>query len=73
MYSYILISIISFYLFSGMGSGSLAVCLGTPFDVALVRMQADSMKAAGERRGYKNVFDALARVAREEGYTKLIK
>ena len=50
-----------------MGSGSLAVCLGTPFDVALVRMQADSMKIASERRGYKNVFDALQRVAKEEG------
>lgn len=58
---------------SGMGSGSLAVCLGTPFDVALVRMQADSMKAKGERRGYKNVFDALSRVAKEEGFRKLYR
>lgn len=56
-----------------MGSGSLAVCLGTPFDVALVRMQADSMKAATERRGYKNVFDALIRVAKEEGFMKLYR
>lgn len=38
---------------SGMASGSAAVCLGTPFDVVLVRMQADSMKPVGERRGYK--------------------
>jgi len=56
---------------SGMTSGSIAVCIGTPFDVTLVRMQADSMKPPELRRGYKNVFDALARVAREEGYTKL--
>lgn len=56
-----------------MGSGSLAVCLGTPFDVALVRMQADSMKATTERRGYKNVFDALIRVAKEEGFSKLYR
>ena len=56
-----------------MGSGSLAVCLGTPFDVALVRMQADSMKATTERRGYKNVFDALIRVAKEEGFAKLYR
>lgn len=56
---------------SGMGSGSLAVCVGTPMDVALVRMQADSMKPAASRRGYKNVFDALMRIAREEGPTKL--
>lgn len=29
---------------SGMLSGSIAVCVGTPMDVTLVRMQADSMK-----------------------------
>merc|ERR1711998_301998 len=50
-----------------MASGAVAVTIGTPFDVSLVRMQADSMKAEGERRGYKNVFDALSRVAKEEG------
>lgn len=56
---------------SGMSSGSLAVCFGTPMDVALVRMQADSMKPAGGRRGYANVFDALIRIAKEEGASKL--
>lgn len=40
--------------------------IGTPCDVALVRMQADSAKPKAEQRGYKNVFDALARVAKEE-------
>lgn len=34
-------------------------------------MQADSMKEKANRRGYKNVFDALARVFREEGLSKL--
>lgn len=57
----------------GMASGSIAVCIGTPFDVALVRMQADSMKAASQRRGYKNVFDAVSRVAKEEGFSKLYR
>ena len=56
---------------SGMASGSIAVSLGTPFDVALVRMQADSMKSIDLRRNYKNVFDALIRVSREEGFGKL--
>jgi solute carrier family 25 oxoglutarate transporter 11 len=56
---------------SGMGSGAIAVTIGTPFDVSLVRMQADSMKPSAERRGYKNVFDALARVAKEEGLRAL--
>ncbi|CAM9827765.1 unnamed protein product, partial [Choristocarpus tenellus] len=52
---------------SGMGSGAIAVCIGTPFDVALVRMQSDSMKPTAERRNYNNVFDALRRCATEEG------
>lgn len=42
---------------SGMASGSVAVCIGTPFDIALVRLQSDSMAPLEERRNYKNVFD----------------
>eukprot|EP01038_Epipyxis_sp_PR26KG_P004501 gene4501-6359_t len=56
---------------SGMLSGSIAVCFGTPFDVTLVRMQGDSMKAKADQRGYKNVFDAIYRIAKEEGVKKL--
>lgn len=56
---------------SGMGSGAIAVSIGTPFDVALVRMQSDTMKPKADRRNYKSVFDALARCAREEGFTSL--
>jgi len=56
---------------SGMGSGSIAVCVGTPMDVVLVRRQADSMKPKGERRGYTNVFNALFRIASEEGTARL--
>lgn len=51
-------------VFAGMSSGAIAVCLGTPCDVALVRMQADSMKNPEDRRGYTSVFDAIARVAK---------
>ena len=42
---------------SGMESGSIAVCIGTPFDIALVRLQADGMAKPEDRRNYKNVFD----------------
>ena len=56
---------------SGMASGAIAVCIGTPFDVALVRMQADSMAPAESRRNYKNVIDACVRVLKEEGFAKL--
>lgn len=58
---------------SGMSSGAIAVIIGTPFDVALVRMQADSMKSEKNRRGYKNAIDALIRIAGEEGASKLYR
>jgi len=58
---------------SGMASGSVAVCIGTPFDIALVRLQSDSMAPASERRNFKNVFDALIRTSREEGIGALYK
>ena len=50
-----------------MSSGAIAVCIGTPFDVALVRMQSDSMKPVEQRRNYSNVINALTRIASEEG------
>ena len=50
---------------SGMASGSIAVCLGTPFDVANVRMQSDGMKPLADRRNYSSVFDG------ESGGTKV--
>lgn len=58
---------------SGMLSGSMAVCIGTPFDIALVRLQADGMAEPKDRRNYKNVFDALLRTTREEGAGALYK
>lgn len=58
---------------SGMASGSIAVCIGTPFDIALVRLQSDSMAPVAERKNYKNVFDALTRTATEEGTSALYK
>jgi solute carrier family 25 oxoglutarate transporter 11 len=56
---------------SGMLSGSIAVCIGTPFDIALVRLQSDSMAEPQNRRNYKNVFDALIRTAKGEGIGSL--
>lgn len=55
----------------GMASGAIAVSIGTPFDVSLVRMQADSMKSDKDRKGYKNVFDAIGRIFRDEGIAGL--
>ena len=56
-----------------MASGGIAVCIGTPFDIALVRLQSDSMAPVAERKNYKNVFDALTRTASEEGAGALYK
>ncbi|KAG7360368.1 mitochondrial carrier protein [Nitzschia inconspicua] len=58
---------------SGMASGSVAVCIGTPFDIALVRLQADGMAKPEDRRNYRNVFDALVRTVSEEGVGALYK
>ena len=51
---------------SGLVSGAIAVCIGTPFDVALVRMQSDTMQPLAQRKNYFNVIDALRRIVREE-------
>lgn len=48
-------------------SGVAAVLVGNPPDICLVRFQTDSMLPAAERRNYKNAFDALVRIGREEG------
>ena len=56
---------------SAMVAGAIASIIGTPFDVALIRMQADGMKPAAERRGYTSVFNALGRIVREEGAPRL--
>jgi len=51
----------------GLAAGGLAAIVGTPADVALVRMQADTTAPPDQRRGYKNVVDALSKMAKTEG------
>nr|CAD2198712.1 unnamed protein product [Meloidogyne enterolobii] len=55
----------------GMTSGGIASLFGNPMELALVRMTADGRLPINERRNYKNVLDALIRVAREEGIVTL--
>lgn len=50
-----------------MVAGACGAFVGTPADVALVRMTADGRLPPEQRRNYSNVFNALARIAREEG------
>lgn len=56
---------------SSLTAGGIAATLGNPFDVSLIRMQADSVKPIEERRNYKHVFDAVSRIIREEGVGRL--
>jgi solute carrier family 25 (mitochondrial dicarboxylate transporter), member 10 len=48
-------------------AGGLAGMIGNPTEVALVRMCADGAKAPGQQFGYRNCFDAIIRIGREEG------
>lgn len=45
--------------------------VGTPAEVALVRMTSDGRLPPELRRNYTNVFSALMRIAREEGVVTL--
>lgn len=51
----------------GMAAGSAGSIIGTPAEVALIRMTADGRLPLAERRNYSGVFNALARITREEG------
>lgn len=64
---------ISFATKLGMGSisGGIGSFVGTPSEVALVRMSADGKLPVAERRNYKNVIDCLVRISQEEGLTKM--
>ena len=54
-------------------AGGLGSFVGNPCDLALVRMQADTVLPEAERRNYKNVVDAFTRIVAEEGVTSLWK
>ena len=54
-------------------SGAIASSIGNPFDVSLVRMQADSTKPLAERKGYKGVGNAISRIVKEEGFSALYR
>nr|CAD7460309.1 unnamed protein product [Timema tahoe] len=55
----------------GMAAGVCGAFVGTPAEVALIRMTADGRLPAAERRNYKNVAEALFRITREEGVLTL--
>lgn len=50
-----------------LAAGGIAAVMGNPADLALIRMQADSMLPEAERRGYKHVGHALSSIVKNEG------
>lgn len=55
----------------GMSAGAVGSFIGTPAEISLIRMTADGRLPPAERRGYKNVFNALYRITTEEGILTL--
>ncbi|XP_063975518.1 mitochondrial 2-oxoglutarate/malate carrier protein-like [Diachasmimorpha longicaudata] len=55
----------------GMAAGCAGAFIGTPAEVALVRMTSDGRLPPDQRRNYKNVIDAFLRIIKEEGVTAL--
>merc|ERR1719476_804072 len=56
-----------------LGAGGIAAVFGNPADLALIRMQADSMLPEAERRNYRHVFHACSSIVKEEGAAGLMK
>lgn len=51
----------------GMSAGAAGAFVGTPTEVALIRMTSDGRLPPDQRRNYKNVFNAVGRIYGEEG------
>jgi solute carrier family 25 oxoglutarate transporter 11 len=56
---------------AGLAAGGLAAVVGNPADLALIRMQSDGLKPKAQRANYTSVVDALTRIAKTEGVSRL--
>lgn len=57
----------------GLTAGAIGASVGSPADLALIRMQADATLPAAQRRHYTNAFHALYRIVSDEGVLALWK
>ncbi|XP_036672078.3 mitochondrial dicarboxylate carrier [Drosophila suzukii] len=57
----------------GCVAGISGAACGIPTDLINVRMQTDMKEPPEQRRNYKNVFDGLIRIPKEEGWKALYK
>ncbi|XP_076451427.1 mitochondrial 2-oxoglutarate/malate carrier protein-like [Babylonia areolata] len=55
----------------GVTAGGIGAFVGTPAEVALIRMTSDGRLPVDQQRGYKSVVDALFRIVKEEGVVTL--
>ena len=55
----------------GLTSGGIGSFVGTPSELALVRMSNDSKLPVEQRRNYKGVTNCISRIAKEEGLPSL--
>lgn len=58
---------------AGLAAGGLGALVGSPADLSLIRMQADSTLPEAQRRHYKGVGDALTRIVKDEGAIGLFR
>ncbi|EPQ66713.1 Bgt-1129 [Blumeria graminis f. sp. tritici] len=56
---------------AGLMAGGFAAMLGNPADLALIRMQSDSLKPIHERQNHRHALSALKDIARSEGLVAL--
>ena len=63
----------NFFMKMGLGitAGGIGAFVGTPAEVALIRMTADGRLPVDQRRGYTGVVNALSRIIKEEGVVTL--
>lgn len=57
----------------GLTAGAIGASVGSPADLALIRMQADATLPLAQRRNYTNAFQALYRIVADEGVLALWK
>jgi solute carrier family 25 oxoglutarate transporter 11 len=57
----------------GLTAGAIGASVGSPADLALIRMQADATLPVAQRRNYSNAFNALYRIVADEGVLALWK
>jgi solute carrier family 25 (mitochondrial dicarboxylate transporter), member 10 len=64
---------LAFYqkMFLAGAGGAIGTFVGSPFDLINVRMQNDQKLPPEKRRNYKNCFEAVYRITKQEGFLQL--